>query len=139
MNRLAALLAAPLAVAALLGGGPALAADGEQVPQVGRDGPDMDACGGVGRVSRVNPTGDGLLPVFPLPSDQIRPKDRLVPDTLVWLCDAQGDWQGIVYASGQFQELGDCRVSSPVAAPQAYSGPCRSGWVPAKFLYVVAD
>lgn len=134
MSRLAALLAIPL-----LAGAPAIGADGEQVPKVGRDGPELDACGGVGRVSRVNPTGDGLLPVFPRPSDEIRPKDRLVPDTLVWLCDAQGEWQGIVYASGQFQELGDCRVSSPVAQPQDYSGPCRSGWVPARFLFMVAD
>lgn len=139
MNRLAALLAAPLAVAALLAGTPLLGAEGERVPQVGRDGPELDACGGVARVSRVNPTGDGLLPVFPQPDDRVRPKDRLVPDTLVWLCDAQDAWQGIVYASGPFQELGDCRVSSPVAQPQAYSGPCRSGWVPAKFLFVVAD
>lgn len=134
MSRFGVLLAC-----ALLGSATVLqAADGGTVPMVGRDGPDMDACGGVGRVSRVNPTRDGLLPVFPQPSDQGRAKDRLVPDTLVWLCDAQGDWQGIVYAGDRFQELGDCRVSSPVAEPKPYDGPCRSGWVPARFLYVVA-
>jgi hypothetical protein len=89
-------------------------------------------------VSKVNPTVDGLLPVFPLPDRASRAKDRLRPDTLVWLCDAQGDWQGIVYAGGAYQELGDCRVSSPVAEPKAYDGPCLSGWVNAESLYLVA-
>ena len=110
----------------------------QQVPQVGLEGPDSDACIGVGRVSRANLARDGRLPVYPMPTDQSRAKDHLSSDTLVWLCEAEGDWQGIVYASGEFQDLGDCRVSTPVSVPQAYAGPCRSGWVAARSLQLVA-
>ena len=46
-------------------------------------------------------------------------KDKLPLSTLVWLCEADEDWQGIVYPTGNNQELGDCRVSSSVR--RAYS------------------
>lgn len=105
---------------------------------MGRDGPDLDACGGIGRVSGLNPEGDNFLSVRAAPALRAKETDRLHTATLVWLCDVDGDWQGIVYASGAFQELGDCRVSSPVAEPHAYDGPCKSGWVAAKYLSLVA-
>lgn len=115
-----------------------MANEQQQVPQVGLEGPDSDACIGVGRVSRGNLPREGRLPVYPVPSDEGRAGDHLASDTLVWLCEVAGDWQGIVYASGEFQELGDCRVSTPVTTPRAYVGPCRSGWVAASSLQLVA-
>ena len=121
-----------------LAGSPALATEMQQVPQVGLEGPESDACVGVGRVSRANLSRDGRLPVYPMPTDESRAKDHLNSDTLVWLCEADGEWQGIVYASGDFQDLGDCRVSSPVTVPHAYAGPCKSGWVAAGSLHLVA-
>lgn len=123
-----------------LAGAPALANEGQQVPQVGLEGPDSDACVGIGRISRtnLNLTPDGKLPVYPTPMAYIRAADHLEADTLVWLCEAAGEWQGIVYASGDFQDLGDCRVSTPVTVPQAYAGPCKSGWVAANSLQLVA-
>ena len=88
-------------------------------------------------------TLDPHLPVRERPDEFAREKDKLSPATLVWLCDKNAgenglDWQGIVYPSGEYQELGDCRVSSPVAAPEPYRGPCRSGWVLARDLRLVA-
>jgi len=124
----------PLALAGM----PAQATDIPQVPKVGLEGPEADACIGVGRVSSGNLPRDGRLPVYPMPTDESRAKDHLASDTLVWLCEVEGVWQGIVYASGEFQELGDCRVSTPVNTPHAYAGPCRSGWVAASSLHLVA-
>lgn len=118
---------------------PLAAAEPEQIPLIGSDGPQLDACGGVGRVA----TLDTHLPVRERPDQYAQEKDRLPPATLVWLCDKNDgengeDWQGIVYPTGEHQDLGDCRVSSPVAAPEPYKGPCRSGWVLARNLRLVA-
>ncbi|AKH41593.1 hypothetical protein WYH_00534 [Croceibacterium atlanticum] len=118
--------------------GPTTEAVPGNVPMVGRDGPEADACGGIGRVSGLySPTGEAFLSVREEHDEYARETDRLPQGTLVWLCDAVEEWQGIVYASGEFQELGDCRVSSPVAVPEPYSGPCKSGWVLARNLQLV--
>ena len=123
-----------LATALLIASGPLLADAGEQVPMISGDGPEFDACAGVGRVATLDPD----LPVRERPDEYAREKDRLLPSTLVWLCENGEDWQGIVYPSGDYQDLGDCRVSSPVAAPKPYDGPCRSGRVLARDLRLVA-
>jgi hypothetical protein len=133
--RLAGILLVPFVMA----GSPVAATEMPQVPKVGLEGPEADGCVGVGRVSRGNLPRDGRLPVYPMPTDEGRAKDHLASDTLVWLCEVEGDWQGIVYASGEFQELGDCRVSTPVSTPQAYAGPCKSGWVSARSLHLVTS
>ncbi|MCL6251061.1 hypothetical protein M3P36_08400 [Altererythrobacter sp. KTW20L] len=133
--KLAAILLLPVALAGIS----AQATEMPQVPKVGLEGPEADACVGVGRVSRGNLPRDGRLPVFPMPTDEGRAKDHLASDTLVWLCEVEGEWQGIVYASGEFQELGDCRVSTPVSSPQAYAGPCQWGWVAARSLHLVTS
>ena len=103
-------------------------------PMIGLDGPDLDACGGIGSIKRLEPD----LAVFERPEDYAREKDRLPAGTLVWLCQGRGAWQGVVYATGEFQDLGDCRVSSPIATPRVYDGPCASGWVVASSINLVA-
>jgi len=112
----------------------------EQVPLIGNEGPDLDACIGIGRVSTLEPD----LAVREQPGDYARQKDRLPHSTLVWLCEKGGgengeDWQGIVYPSGEYQDLGDCRVSSPVPEPRPYAGPCRFGWVIARDIRLVTS
>ena len=107
----------------------------EQVPQIGLDGPELDACGGIGSVTHFEPE----IAVLEAPDIYAREKDRLPLRTLVWLCEAVGDYQGIVYATGEFQDLGDCRVSRPIAAPQAYDGPGATGWVMALNLSLVSE
>ena len=56
---------------------------------------------------------------------------------LVWLCEGEGPWQGIVYAP-QGKDFGECLVSNPVARPEPYSGPCRFGWVDGHYIQLTA-
>lgn len=127
--------ALPLAIFAILATSPVSAMqNAERVPVIGGDGPELDACGGIGRIA----TYEGDLDVFHEPDRYSRKKDALPARTLVWLCEGAEEWQGIVYPTGEFQELGDCRVSSPVAEPRAYDGPCEYGWVEASSLQLVA-
>ena len=132
-----------IAISALACGANATAAAAEQIPLIGSEGPAQDACIGVGTII----TLDEHLPVRERLDRYARQKDKLPRATLVWICEkgasieaggASEDWQGIVYPTGEFQELGDCKVSRPVAAPEPYAGPCRSGWVPARDLRLVA-
>lgn len=105
---------------------------------IGRDGPENDACGAVGKIGWLDPQSDASLAVRGDPSLTGMEQDRLEPGTLVWLCDAQDEWQGIVYPTGNYQDLGDCRVGTPIAEPQAYGGPCRAGWIEGKYIHLVA-
>ena len=107
----------------------------ERVPVVGNDGPDEDACGGIGRTF----TMEENLTVYEEPDQYSRKKDGLPTSTLVWLCEAADEWQGIVYPTGEFQDLGDCRVSTPIASPRAYDGPCQHGWVMARNLILTTQ
>ena len=106
---------------------------------IGRDGPELDACVGIGRVSSFDPRGDGTLIVRETPSDFGRQSDMLEPGELVWLCDVEGDFQGIVYAGEDYQKLGDCQVSRSITEPVPYDGPCSHGWVEAARLQLVTD
>ena len=111
---------------------------GDDAVQIGLDGPEMDACGGVGRVSL---NSRELAPTLTVHQGNRRSATRLAElptGTLVWLCEARGEWQGIVWPGDSWQDLGDCQVSSPLAAPEAYAGPCKSGWVEADKLSLVA-
>lgn len=105
-----------------------------RVPMIGLEGPASDACGGIARIA----TYEDEEVVRERPDDEGRETDALPHRTLVWLCEAEDEWQGIVYPSGQFQQLGDCRVSRPVAASRPYDGPCSYGWVLAVNLQLVA-
>lgn len=114
---------------------PAVAPESDvRAPMIGLEGPQMDACGGVARVATY--AGEGV--VRERPADEALESDRLPHETLVWLCEGAGEWQGVVYPSGEFQELGDCEVSVSVAESRPYDGPCRHGWVLASNLYQVA-
>jgi hypothetical protein len=112
---------------------PALAEFPDRVPSVGLDGPQSDGCASVGRVTGLNPGRDYFLSVHARPDEASKKKDRLGPATLVWLCEAEGAWQGIVYAPAG-RDFGECRVSSPVAKPEPYSGPCLFGWVDGHYI-----
>lgn len=103
-------------------------------PMVGLAGPQADACLGIGRIAG----GTEEQAVHEGPGEKTRVKDTLPGDTIVWLCEAAGEWQGIVFADAEFQELGDCRVSLPAAEPVAYGGPCGWGWVKASSIELLA-
>ncbi|MBD3730821.1 MAG: hypothetical protein IE933_14070 [Sphingomonadales bacterium] len=115
-------------------GPPAQEAVSPVTPMIGLEGPELDACGGIGSIGNYQASEV----VRSAPDDGAAEADRLPHTTLVWLCEAKGEWQGIVYPSGEFQDLGDCQVSSPVSEARAYDGPCRFGWVRAGQLQLVA-
>ena len=91
----------------------------------------LDACGASGRV-----IGSSMQPVFAAPRPDAAQSDRLPAGRWVWLCDAVEDrWHGIVYPADPDQDGG---VSVPVARHQPYAGPCRSGWVRATDVALMA-
>ncbi len=103
--------------------------------RVGGDGPDLDACGGYGEVTGLNPNGDNFLAVRASPFVGAYELDRLEPGQGVSMCDYEGGWVGIVYdKSGD----ADCGTGSPVASERDYEGPCESGWVSEDFVTLLA-
>jgi hypothetical protein len=110
----------------------------ERTPQIGLAGDDLDACLSVGQVTGLNPRGDNYLAVRARPAAGARIKDRLGPGRWIWLCDGEGDWIGIVYGDDTPEGVADCGVGTPVARPQSYAGPCRSGWVHSRYVVMIA-
>ena len=109
-----------------------------RAPLIGLEGPETDACPGIGRISMFAPKKGDFMRVYPDAYETARIKDKLPLSSLVWLCEADEGWQGIVYPIGDNQDLGDCRVSSALADPEPYAGPCQFGWVEAKYIELVA-
>lgn len=99
---------------------------------IGRDGPQMDACGSAGVI-----VGDAVVRAGP--SDAAPDKMRLKDGAQVVGCDsaADGQWLGIVYHPS-LPELPDCGTGTPVAEVQPYRGACSSGWVRAEQVRMVA-
>jgi hypothetical protein len=127
--RLAAILAAASAAA--------LAATPDRPVRIGTAAPDLDACLSQGEVTGLDPRGDNYLIVRAGPGRDAGAADRLGPGRIVNVCEARGGWLGIVYGrSPGFGE--DCGTGSPVPRPRLYDGPCRSGWVAARYIRIVA-
>ncbi|WP_209347625.1 hypothetical protein [Pontixanthobacter sp. CEM42] len=135
MNTLAFVLSTTLIAATTTSDG---IEDEGRVPYVGMEGPETDACPGIGRIARFAPKKGDFMRVYLDAHEGGKHKYELPLGSLVWLCEADEGWQGVVYPSGDKQELGDCRVSSSVSKPEPYSGPCQYGWVEAKYIELVA-
>lgn len=104
---------------------------------------ELDACGTVGRVYRLKRDGDNFLSVRSAPSVAAPARARLRNGHLVWICDERPGWMGIVYDPDPAKQRAgsvplDCGVANPVARRAVYRGPCRSGWVSAAFVEVIA-
>ncbi|MXO64493.1 hypothetical protein [Altericroceibacterium endophyticum] len=132
------------ALAALLSSSLAAQDRDEQIPVLGLEGAEADACAAIGRITGLADTNsfsaslDTSIPVRSYPDEGAAEKERLSRSTIVWLCDHEGRWQGVVYPSGPYQEIGDCRVSTPIAEPEPYTGPCAYGWVLARNISLIA-
>jgi hypothetical protein len=96
-----------------------------RVPVVIGGNYDWDACGGSGVIAGLDPAGDGFLAVRSGPGAKHAELDRLYNGEEVYLCADSGRWIGIVYT----RRGRSCNVSSPWPVRQAYTGPCKSGWV----------
>ena len=97
---------------------------------IGRFGSVVDACpsDSVTKISVV---------VRSAPSSSAAKVLVLKAGTAVYSCGGPkgSSWEGIVIPAYPNQ---DCKADINVATPRPYSGPCRSGWVPAHSLRVVA-
>ncbi len=99
---------------------------------------EIDACGSTGEVKGLDPKGDGFLSVRSGPGgSHFREVDRLFNGNYVYICGESGPWLAVVYSNRR--ELGgDCGVATPQRVRQAYSGPCRQGWIHSRYVRVVA-
>jgi hypothetical protein len=106
------------------------------VPVVVGGSENFDACQSNGVIVGLDPNGDGFLSVRSGPGGRpYREIDRVYNGQQVMVCGEQGSWYPVVYTSKQSLE---CNVSSPWAVRQAYTGPCRYGWVHRRYVRITA-
>ncbi len=131
MNRAISLLKC-LLLSTLIGA----CADSRSVPVMVGGNAEADACGAVGEVRGLREGGDGFLAVRTGPGAAYPIVDKIGNGQLVYLCDATADgvWLAVVFSSDE----DECGVTSPLRSRQPYKGPCRSGWVKATWVEVVA-
>ena len=88
-------------------------------------------CPGSGKVGGLSAAG--TLSVRATPGTAAARLDKLSNGASVFMCDwsADGAWVGVVYAANAGK---DCGVSAKVIPSRAYDGPCKSGWVSARYL-----
>ncbi|MCI4590727.1 hypothetical protein MOK15_11560 [Sphingobium sp. BYY-5] len=107
---------------------------------IGEDGPRLDACGGMGQVTRPGAKG---LPVRAAPFAEAKEVATLAEGDRAYICTRSIDqkWLGVVVrpapAANEAQAT-DCGVSSPVDRKQPYDGPCVSGWVASAYMRLIA-
>jgi hypothetical protein len=117
----------------IIAGGAGLSqADERRVPVMVGGEIDLDACASVAMVTGLDPAGDNVLVVRTGPDVSYAKADRLPPSASVHVCEERGNWRGIVYPAGE------CGVATPIAAREAYKGPCKSGWVYGDYLSPLA-
>ena len=97
---------------------------------IGLAGSDLDACTSIGVTTATANLRTG--PGVEHSAIQVLPKG-----THIHLCGPMdnGRWESVVLAT---DGVADCGVSSPVAAPMNYSGPCTSGWISRRVFKVIA-
>lgn len=113
---------------------------GRRAVQIGEGGPAFAACATVGRVVNISPSGETYLPLRAAPFPEAEEIARLPDATRLLVCTRSIDqrWQGVVVPPADAPQS-DCGVGAPVAARQAYAGPCASGWVASAFVQAVAN
>ena len=96
----------------------------------------LDACSSLGYVSGFK-SKKGFLAVRSGSDTTYQIIDKLRKGQRVFICQISPDtnWYGIVYS---YKYGDDCGVASPVINAQPYSGKCKSGWVYARWIKLVA-
>jgi hypothetical protein len=119
---------------ALLASAPGHAQVRIDVPVMIGGSADQDACPSSGVITGLNPRGDGFLSVRSGPAGSYAEMDRLYNGNPVQICSDSGSWMAIVYGG----DGGQCGVSRALPRRLAYTGPCRYGWVSARYVSVTA-
>jgi hypothetical protein len=94
---------------------------------------EFDACAGTGEVIGLDAKGDGFLSVQSGPDRPYREIDRLFSGNEVYICDQRGLWYAIIYSESR-KLTRECGVGRPWQIRQAYTGPCRYGWAPVRYI-----
>ena len=97
---------------------------------VGQSGPEFDACPSLGLVTVTSTLRSGPGTNF----DRVMSLDA---QSRFYICgeSKSGRWTAIVLSQ---DGILDCRAASPVPKQQPYAGPCVSGWVPSRYVKVIA-
>lgn len=92
--------------------------------------PDIDACPSVGAAVTV-------VAVRLAPDEAASASARLQAGQAVYLCGTSpdGTWESVVVPASPGA---DCGVSRAVQRPRPYAGSCKSGWIQAEYVQVVA-
>ncbi|MGV3554990.1 MAG: hypothetical protein ACO1OD_07010 [Croceibacterium sp.] len=107
---------------------------GRSVPVMAGGDAQLDACATAAVVSGLDPAGDNFLSVREGPGQNHAETDRLAGGQGLAVCDSNGPWLGVIYS----KDGADCEVSSPASQRTRYQGPCRSGWVAARYVTITA-
>lgn len=97
--------------------------------------PELDACPSTGQVSGLDRRGQNYISVRAAPNVRARELARIRPGQIVQICDvgAGEAWYGVIYGNGRR----DC-IPGRSHRTRPYAGPCRSGWVSARYVTVIA-
>jgi hypothetical protein len=95
---------------------------------------DSDACGASGKVTGLDPQGQGFLVVRSGPGLGYRRIATLRNGEVVFLCATAGNWIGIVFSPAKQ----DCGIGTPWPKKEAYRGPCMAGWVYHRYIVMEA-
>ncbi|PNG26906.1 S1C family serine protease [Methylocella silvestris] len=94
------------------------------------------ACRYEGKIFGLDPQGDGFLSVRSGPGGaRFKEIDRLYNGDDVYVCASNGPWLAVIYSEKRNLDR-SCGVDIPWKTRQAYSGPCRSGWIHSKYAHV---
>jgi hypothetical protein len=118
----------------LLGEGLACSGSVLDVPVMTGGAADSDACGASGKVTGLDPQGDGFLAVRSGPGVGYRRIAKLRNGDEVFLCATAGNWIGIVFSPVKQ----DCGTGTPRPKREAYRGPCLAGWVYHRYIAMQA-
>jgi hypothetical protein len=109
------------------------------VPIVLGGSEDVDACEGGGVIVGLNPRGDGFLSVRSGPASNYSELDRLYNGNVVQICGYRGEWMAVIYPAGGTPADGtNCGTGRPWPTRQAYTGPCKYGWVFSRYVKGIA-
>ena len=97
--------------------------------------PDTDGCSSLGIV---NGLVSNKLTVRAGPDKAFIRIDSVSNGQHLYLCGLSKDknWHSVIYMPNE--ETPDCGVTSPAKSRDAYSGPCKYGWVHSAWLKVIA-
>jgi hypothetical protein len=107
--------------------------------RVGELGPNFAACAGAGTTRNLDAAAGEGLAVRAAPFETVAETGAIPAGGRFFVCTRSHDqrWLGVVYDDAASLSPA-CGVSRPSPARRNYEGPCRSGWVSAALVKLIA-